>query len=148
VRTPPTKPHGAKHEKATPHTLRHWFTTHLHRAKMRREHLKILRADVLSEAVDIYTAIDYDELRADYLAASPASPAVLPPTCPARRSARIPRPPLHRRERRDPTPVPKIGLVRDRLERLRASSVVLRAVRFVGRVLPDDGVHIEPVRES
>jgi integrase/recombinase XerD len=55
----------------TPHCCRHWFTTHLMRSGMPREHVQELRGDVRSEAVDIYYHIDPEELRKSYLAHIP-----------------------------------------------------------------------------
>jgi integrase/recombinase XerD len=55
----------------TPHCCRHWFTTHLRRAGMPREHIKELRGDVRGEAMDIYYHIDAEELRKSYLAHMP-----------------------------------------------------------------------------
>jgi len=53
--------------KFTPHCCRHWFTTHLRRAGMPREHIKELRGDSRSETMDIYYHIDRKELRDSYL---------------------------------------------------------------------------------
>ncbi len=55
----------------TPHCCRHWFTTHLMRAGMPREHVQELRGDVRPDAVDIYYHIDPDDLRKSYLAHMP-----------------------------------------------------------------------------
>ena len=65
-------PHS-KHlrKKFTPHCCRHWFTTHLRRAGMPREHIKELRGDSRSETMDIYYHIDRKELRDSYLAHIP-----------------------------------------------------------------------------
>jgi integrase/recombinase XerD len=51
----------------TPHCCRHWFTTHLMRGGMPREHVQELRGDVRADAVDIYYHIDPEELRRSYL---------------------------------------------------------------------------------
>jgi integrase/recombinase XerD len=51
----------------TPHCCRHWFTTHLRRAGMRREFIQELRGDARREAIDIYDHIDREELREAYL---------------------------------------------------------------------------------
>jgi len=51
----------------TPHCCRHWFTTHLRRAGMPRDHIKELRG----EAMDIYYHTDKEELRRSYLAYIP-----------------------------------------------------------------------------
>jgi integrase/recombinase XerD len=53
------------------HCARHWFTTHLIRARMSREFVKELRGDVRREAIDIYSHIDKKELRESYLACIP-----------------------------------------------------------------------------
>ena len=55
----------------TPHCCRHWFTTHLRRAGMPREHIQELRGDVRGAAMDIYYHIDFEELRRSYLAYVP-----------------------------------------------------------------------------
>jgi integrase/recombinase XerD len=55
----------------TPHCFRHWFTTHLRRAGMDREFIKVLRGDRRREAIDIYDRIDREELRRAYLAFIP-----------------------------------------------------------------------------
>jgi integrase/recombinase XerD len=55
----------------TPHCFRHWFTTHLRRAGMDREFIKVLRGDRRREAIDIYDRIDQQELRRAYLAFIP-----------------------------------------------------------------------------
>jgi len=55
----------------TPHCCRHWFTTHLRRTGMPREHIKELRGDSRSETMDIYYHIDRKELRDSYLAHTP-----------------------------------------------------------------------------
>jgi len=54
-------------DRFTPHCCRHWFTTHLMRSGMPREHVQELRGDVRQDAVDIYYHIDPDELRRSYL---------------------------------------------------------------------------------
>lgn len=51
----------------SPHCFRHWFTTHLLRNGMPREHVKELRGDARNEAIDIYHHIDREELRRAYL---------------------------------------------------------------------------------
>ena len=51
----------------TPHCCRHWFTTHLRRAGMPREHIKELRGDSRTETMDVYMHIDEEELRESYL---------------------------------------------------------------------------------
>jgi integrase/recombinase XerD len=55
----------------TPHNFRHWFTTHLRRAGMDREFIKILRGDRRRDAISIYDRIDSVELRRAYLAYVP-----------------------------------------------------------------------------
>jgi len=58
-------------EHFSPHCMRHWFTTHLRRAGMRREFIQELRGDSRREAIDIYDHIDLKELKEAYLAAIP-----------------------------------------------------------------------------
>jgi integrase/recombinase XerD len=55
----------------TPHCCRHWFTTHLRRNGMPREHIQELRGDSRPEAMDIYYHIDPEDLRKSYLAHIP-----------------------------------------------------------------------------
>ena len=55
----------------TPHCFRHWYTTFLIRAGMRREFVQVLRGDRRREAIDIYDRIDKQELRRAYLAFIP-----------------------------------------------------------------------------
>ena len=55
----------------TPHSCRHWFTTHLIRSGMSRDFVKELRGDIRHEAIDIYNHIDKKELRESYLAHIP-----------------------------------------------------------------------------
>lgn len=55
----------------TPHCCRHWFTTHLRRARMPREFIKELRGDTRNETMDIYDHIDEEELRRSYLSHIP-----------------------------------------------------------------------------
>lgn len=50
-----------------PHCCRHWFTTHLLRAGMKREYVKWLRGDAIKEAVDIYYHIDPEDVRKEYM---------------------------------------------------------------------------------
>jgi integrase/recombinase XerD len=54
-----------------PHCCRVWFTTHLRRAGMDREFIKVLRGDRRREAIDLYDRIDSEELRRAYLAFIP-----------------------------------------------------------------------------
>ena len=65
------EPGGEPQQKVSPHTFRHFFTTHLHRAGMEREHIKVLRGDSLPDTMDIYVTIDWDELRKEYLRCIP-----------------------------------------------------------------------------
>lgn len=58
-------------ERFTPHCHRHWFTTHLRRAGMKREFIQELRGDTRGDAIDIYDHIDREELRESYLANIP-----------------------------------------------------------------------------
>jgi integrase/recombinase XerD len=58
-------------EHFTPHSCRHWFTTHLIRSGMSRDFVKELRGDIRQEAIDIYNHIDKKELRESYLAHIP-----------------------------------------------------------------------------
>jgi integrase/recombinase XerD len=55
----------------SPHNCRHFFTTHLRRAGMRREFIQELRGDARREAIDIYDHIDLKELKEAYLACIP-----------------------------------------------------------------------------
>jgi integrase/recombinase XerD len=55
----------------TPHCCRHWYTTHLRRAGMPREHIKELRGDSKTETMDVYMHIDEKELMESYLAYIP-----------------------------------------------------------------------------
>ncbi len=54
-----------------PHCCRHWLTTHLRRAGMRREFIQEIRGDSRKEAIDIYDHIDLKELKEAYLASIP-----------------------------------------------------------------------------
>jgi len=58
-------------EHFSPHCCRHWFTTHLRRAGMRREFIQELRGDSRREAIDIYDHIDLKKLKEAYLACIP-----------------------------------------------------------------------------
>jgi integrase/recombinase XerD len=53
------------------HCARHWFTTHLLRAGMRREYVQWLRGDAIKEAVDTYFHVDPEDVRRAYLACVP-----------------------------------------------------------------------------
>jgi integrase/recombinase XerD len=55
----------------SPHNCRHWNTTHLLRAGMKREYVQWLRGDAIKEAVDIYFHIDPKDVQEAYLAAIP-----------------------------------------------------------------------------
>lgn len=55
----------------SPHCCRHFFTTHLRRAGMRREFIQELRGDSRREAIDIYDHIDLKELKEAYLVCVP-----------------------------------------------------------------------------
>ncbi len=62
---------GRMEDHFSPHCCRHWFTTHLRRAGMRREFIQELRGDARREAIDIYDHIDLKELKEAYLACIP-----------------------------------------------------------------------------
>ena len=53
------------------HCCRHWLTTHLDRAGMKRNHIQVLRGDVGNEAIDIYIHNDMEKIRKEYLACVP-----------------------------------------------------------------------------
>jgi len=55
----------------SPHCARHWNTTHLLRAGMKREYVQWLRGDAIKEAVDIYFHVDPKDVQEAYLAAIP-----------------------------------------------------------------------------
>lgn len=55
----------------SPHNCRHWNTTHLLRAGMKREYVQWLRGDSIKEAVDIYFHIDPKDVQEAYLACIP-----------------------------------------------------------------------------
>jgi integrase/recombinase XerD len=55
----------------SPHCFRHWFTTYLRKAGMKKEFIQELRGDKRKEAIDIYDHIDREELRMAYLACIP-----------------------------------------------------------------------------
>lgn len=54
-------------ERLTPHSFRHWFTTHLRRSGMPAEFIAELRGDVRGRTMDLYDHIDREELRRAYL---------------------------------------------------------------------------------
>jgi len=58
-------------DRFTPHCCRHWFTTHLRRSGMPREHIQELRGDWRPDAMDIYYHIDPEDLRLSYLTHMP-----------------------------------------------------------------------------
>lgn len=58
-------------DRFTPHCCRHWFTTFLDRNGMKREYIKWLRGDATTEAIDIYSHIDPEDVRRQYLALIP-----------------------------------------------------------------------------
>jgi integrase/recombinase XerD len=58
-------------DRFTPHCCRHWFTTHLRRSGMPREHIQELRGDRRPDAMDIYYHIDPEDLRLSYLTHMP-----------------------------------------------------------------------------
>lgn len=65
-------PDGPAYRKLTPHCFRHWFTTHLFRAKMNVEHIKFLRGDRLRiEGWQWYIHIDPEIVRQEYLMKMP-----------------------------------------------------------------------------
>ncbi len=47
----------------SPHAARHFFTTHLQRSGMSRDHVKWLRGDVMREAIGIYNHIAPEDVR-------------------------------------------------------------------------------------
>jgi integrase/recombinase XerD len=55
----------------SPHSCRHWFTTHLDRAGMKREHIQVLRGDVGREAIDTYIHNEMEKIREEYLVCIP-----------------------------------------------------------------------------
>lgn len=85
-------PGGEGRERFTLHSCRHWFTTHLRRAGMVREHIKVLRGDALPDTMDLYLHIDYAALRAEYLRCIPrvANGPMPPPEGARERVARNP----------------------------------------------------------
>lgn len=62
----------ALEDRFTPHCCRHWFTTYLRRAGMKRAFIQELRGDTRGDAIDIYDHIDRDELRRAYIAHIPS----------------------------------------------------------------------------
>jgi integrase/recombinase XerD len=64
-------PKGPLHKRFTPHCCRHWYTTHLRRADMKREYVAWLRGDAPRGTLDIYLHIDAADVRESYLARIP-----------------------------------------------------------------------------
>lgn len=64
-------PGGKDYESFSPHACRHWFSTYLLRAGMRREYVQWLRGDAIKEAVDIYFHIDHKDVQEAYLKCIP-----------------------------------------------------------------------------
>jgi len=58
-------------DRFSPHCCRHWLVTHLHRAGMRRDHVKWIRGDAMKESIDIYYHIDAEDVRKSYMAYVP-----------------------------------------------------------------------------
>jgi len=61
----------AREGNISPHSFRHFFTTHLVRNGMPRELVKELRGDARREAIDLYYHVDLEDLRRRYLACIP-----------------------------------------------------------------------------
>ena len=57
---------GRLDEKFTCHCCRHWYTTHLRKGGMPRDHIKKLRGDSMKETIDIYNHIEDDDLKESY----------------------------------------------------------------------------------
>jgi len=55
------------HKKFTPHTYRTVFTTLMRNQGMKKHILRYIRGDAASETVDIYTKIDREDARKEYL---------------------------------------------------------------------------------
>jgi len=65
-------PKSKRHEDHfTAHSCRHFLTTHLLRAGMKREYVQWLRGDAIRDAVDIYFHINPEDVREQYLAYVP-----------------------------------------------------------------------------
>ncbi|HWG89365.1 MAG TPA: tyrosine-type recombinase/integrase [Candidatus Thermoplasmatota archaeon] len=64
-------PEGPIERRFSAHCARHWFTTHLRRQGMTREHIGWLRGDAPRGTMDIYLHIDPAEVRESYLARIP-----------------------------------------------------------------------------
>ncbi len=59
-------PKGNAKKKFTPHASRHFFTTYLSRAGMKREHIAWLRGDAPSATLDLYNHIDPKAVADEY----------------------------------------------------------------------------------
>ncbi|RXK51708.1 site-specific integrase [Halorientalis pallida] len=55
------------HKKFTPHTFRTVFTTLMRNQGMKQHVLQYIRGDAESETMDIYTRVDRDDVREEYL---------------------------------------------------------------------------------
>ncbi|PWB49615.1 MAG: hypothetical protein C3F06_13665 [Candidatus Methanoperedenaceae archaeon] len=65
-------PNGPLEQKLSPHTFRHWFTSHLFRAGMNSQYIKFLRGDSMrKESWQIYNHIDIELVRVEYLRCIP-----------------------------------------------------------------------------
>jgi site-specific recombinase XerD len=62
---------AASIEGVHPHVFRHWLTTLLRRAGMRREYILWIRGDAIRDAIDIYFHIYPKGVRENYLACVP-----------------------------------------------------------------------------
>lgn len=60
------QPNGPLKNRFTPHNLRHFFTTHLRRAGMSREHIQWLRGDAGRDSMDVYLHLDEEAIRQEY----------------------------------------------------------------------------------
>ncbi len=66
------KPGGPLCFKFTSHCFRHWFTTHLRRAGMKKEYIQFLRGDSMTrESWEVYNHIDPEDVRQEYLRCVP-----------------------------------------------------------------------------
>ncbi|MES2154196.1 MAG: tyrosine-type recombinase/integrase [bacterium] len=64
-------PEGPLKDRFTAHNLRHFFTTHLRRGGMTREHIAWLRGDAGNDSMDVYMHIDPDQVQQAYRSAIP-----------------------------------------------------------------------------
>ena len=55
------------HKKFTPHTYRTVFTTLMRNQGMKQHILRYIRGDAASETMDIYTRVDREDARKEYL---------------------------------------------------------------------------------